>query len=413
MVFDSTSLGVDEGEFDERLILRFERNVHRLVRLRHLTWEILVEYDEASTIFQEFEYCCPQLQSVTLWAPIGACGPGYDVQVFCFTNLSHVEIMFPTMSQEGQCAIASGSMRDMMRASPALVNLTLLFTEVTSSSSRQEDWLLDVLTENLDQTFFQLRELRITGKCIVIDWHKMLDQSSNKNHTRSFFLRHPHIQTLEIDCKPLSDISISPNSAQILFPSVRHFYGPDFICTALVASDVCLQLESLEAKDIRSDIDSTPSVAGAVKSLPKLRELRCPAQSSLLHPQVTELISVEALQKILFSAPEIEKLVISSGKYFKSVPNEFVNIFQAAPNLCEITLPLQVDTSIGGESVDCWDLAYKLGRKCPRLDTIISSVPGDPGPGGQWRIVRAHDGSVSEVRGLRAGHPEELHVLWM
>lgn len=215
-------------------------------------------------------------------------------------------------------------MLDMMRASPALTTLMLLFPESPDDHSYRarrdpEDWSLDTLTKALDQTFSQLRELSITGKSFVVEWHKMMVESNSSNPTRLFFLRHPHIQNLDVDCKPLTNILVSPSCAQELFPSLRHFHGPDFLCTALVGSDASLQLEVLEVKAGRSDIDSTTSLSDAAKALPKLRELSCLAQNALIDPGATELINVEALQKLLSVSPKLEKLVISSDKYFKSV----------------------------------------------------------------------------------------------
>lgn len=78
-----------------------------------------------------------------------------------------------------------------------------------------------------------------------------------------------------------------------------------------------------------------------------------------------------------------------------------------------LTLPLEVDSYAGEDSLDCWNLAYNLGGKCPSLNLIISFVPGKPEPGGWWRIIRTRDGSVREVRGVRANNPEEVHVIWM
>lgn len=87
MVYDTSSLRADDTSFGEYLILQFQKIIPRLVRLRHLTWEVLAEYYKAHTIFKEFKAFCPQLQSITLWTPLGVSRLGQYLLIKIVTSL--------------------------------------------------------------------------------------------------------------------------------------------------------------------------------------------------------------------------------------------------------------------------------------------------------------------------------------
>lgn len=69
ILHDYSGMVATNREFEEYLVLRYQRIIPELVRLRHLTWDILFEFLEASTVFEVFERRCTRFKSVALWAP--------------------------------------------------------------------------------------------------------------------------------------------------------------------------------------------------------------------------------------------------------------------------------------------------------------------------------------------------------
>jgi hypothetical protein len=102
-----------------------------------------------------------------------------------------------------------------------------------------------------------LRKLSLSGDP-KLDWDPVFHQRSNPAPTRPFFINHQHIHTLIPDWMPEAFVAVDPNEMQELFPALRHFVGHDFLCIALVQSDLLLQLESL-------CITSTCSEAGTAR----------------------------------------------------------------------------------------------------------------------------------------------------
>lgn len=86
-----------------------------------------------------------------------------------------------------------------------------------------------------------------------------------------------------------------------------------------VRSDIGLQLERLEIKNALHGIDSTVDVAKAVKTLPKLRKLTCPAHTPFQRDG-PDPVNITTLEQILSAAPELRELVISDYTCYRSLP---------------------------------------------------------------------------------------------
>lgn len=168
-------------------------------------------------------------------------------------------------------------------------------------------WSPKILFDAVNLTFPKLRELKIMGACETIEQKTPSDRMSRNAFVHSFFPNHPFIHTLEIDWV---DLSFSPLTIPALFPALRHFLGPAYICTALIGSSLRSQIETLKMPNYLIDDRAIPEVADAITELPMLRELEYPTYC--LHSGHSEFdgatIRPTALRKILSAAPRLRKL---------------------------------------------------------------------------------------------------------
>lgn len=189
------------------------------------------------------------------------------------------------------------------------------------------DWSPNEIFETFNVTLPELFELRMTGPYLSVDWDALLIQTDNLDPTRSFFLRHPNIRTLEFDRNSEPGSSISPNTLSTLFPCLQRFFGPDRICAAVVQSHMS-QLESLCILDAIDGKEPT-QVVDAVERLPRLRELGFPAHIES-NNYFTAFVDIQGLGKIVSAAPLLERLTISTSAFLLRLSVSGVSLLVAA-----------------------------------------------------------------------------------
>lgn len=169
----------------------------------------------------------------------------------------------------------------MIQSSPGLRTLSLDFTYGVGPNR----WLANEIFDAFDVTAAELRELRLKGPLLLIDWDTLLVHADKPDPTRSFFLRHPHIHTLELDVVIGPSSSISPCTLPTLFPSLRDFFGPEHICAALVQLHRS-QLESTDTMDTMLTEHPILQVVEMAQHPPRLRELEFPAQINFVFSNI-------------------------------------------------------------------------------------------------------------------------------
>lgn len=131
----------------------------------------------------------------------------------------------------------------MIQASPNLRSLDL--TASIYSSWNASPWPDNISSSHSVKTFPDLRTYR-TGGTIDPDWSSFFE-APETNEFRSFLQLHPRLHTVVIASKEQVDgyDNVDPNILAGLFPSLRHFEGPAFLCEALVQSTLAPRLETL------------------------------------------------------------------------------------------------------------------------------------------------------------------------
>jgi hypothetical protein len=134
-------------------------------------------------------------------------------------------------------------------------------------------------------------------------------------------MNHQHIHMLVLQwLHEPSPVVIDPKAMAELFPALRHFTGREYVCSALVQSDLRLQLGSL---GILTEGGAARRVAAAITELPELRRLEFPADNYALDSYIgidSSEIDNHALQVILFAAPKLRNLRLSVTTRLKKSP---------------------------------------------------------------------------------------------
>ncbi|KAG8741043.1 hypothetical protein FRC10_003427 [Ceratobasidium sp. 414] len=248
-------------------------------------------------------------------------------------------------------------MVDMIRASPNLESLEL---DLRDTSTDLLKWSPDQLCSGLDTTFPNLRVLRTLGVAAP-DWESFFEDPENSPY-RQFLQSHPKLHTVSMGwVLEHSWQGFPAESVAALFPSLRHFEGPLFICQALASSSVAAQFESLSALDESLENDEIVDLSESAVQMPNLRSLSFGLQNDELNG--------EALTKLLSLAPHLTKLAVWS---IPSDLGELVDILKAAPNLEELTMHidkmLEIVQAMGETSASA--LVRELALELPNLRVV-------------------------------------------
>jgi hypothetical protein len=203
----------------------------------------------------------------------------------------------------------------MIQSSPELTSLKLEMSHDFGPEYKALD--VNHFFEMLGNTFPRLRELSLSGDA-ALDWDHVIHQTHNPDPTRLFFMNHQCIHTLVLDWVPKASIVVDPKTMQELFPALRHFTGWDFMCIALVRSNLRFQLEGLGIRiDWSIGAGTASQVSDAITDLPQLRWLEFPTDTCwTMYDSIPEdyfNIDVQALQVILSASPKLRELEITPG----------------------------------------------------------------------------------------------------
>lgn len=207
--------------------------VPRLPRLKHLSWELRLVPDDLE-IFPLFQRRCPSLDSIHLFVfnpPSESHDTSQYRALFNFTELTHISIR--NVNQHQLTFVGQ-----MLTASPNLVSLKLDVAPRGRTPGfptiMSPDEVLNYLGDQF--TFTSLRSFHLQGGFCLYRHHFFTHTSSPTSPLRSFFERHPAIQDLGFNAAQ-SDAphhgKIQPMGLSQLFPSLKHFRGPAFLCRPL------------------------------------------------------------------------------------------------------------------------------------------------------------------------------------
>ena len=160
---------------------------------------------------------------------------------------------------------------DMIQASPSLRSLDL--TVSTRFVWNATPWPSNSSPSSA-QVFQDLRIYRVGGS---VDPHwRSFFEAPETNEFHSFLRLHPHLHTVSISWieQTVGHDNVSPEALADLFPSLRHFEGPLFLCEALVQSTLASRLETLGILDRQSRNERLSRVAARKPRLPELRTLK-------------------------------------------------------------------------------------------------------------------------------------------
>ncbi|KAG8704391.1 hypothetical protein FRC09_003549 [Ceratobasidium sp. 395] len=248
-------------------------------------------------------------------------------------------------------------MIDMIRASPDLRSLELDLSDYMVDRLR---WSPDQLCSSLDVTFPNLRVLRMLG-ATTPDWQSFFEDPEASSY-HQFLQRHPKLHTVSIGWTHEHSWRDFPaESVAALFPSLRRFEGPFFICQALVSSSIAAQIESLSALDEVSEGDEMVDFSENAVDMPSLRSLSLRLED--------EELDGDALTKVLSLAPSLTKLAVWS---VTSEVGDFIDILKHAPNLEELTMPIDkmLDIVQAMRETSASALIYELARELPNLQLV-------------------------------------------
>ncbi|KAF8607033.1 hypothetical protein BDV93DRAFT_520628 [Ceratobasidium sp. AG-I] len=287
---------------------------------------------------------------------------------------------------------------EMIQASPNLRSLDL--TILTHYSWNATPWADSSSSLGSIKVFRDLHTYRVGGT-VDPNWVSFFE-TPGTNEFRQFLELHPHLHTVNIASTLLPNeyIGFDPEVLASLFPSLRHFEGPAFLCEALVQSTLATQLETLGiSEETFNDNEMVSRVAGKMRRLPELRTLMYMFDGTI---NDNDFPIVEV---IMGSTPKLTHLFVSHIS---------VNQFGLLPDALKQTPDLQVlstsfkellrDSSNGSYNNVLLRLVKPLAVVCPRLEYLYSSwsTVGRY----HWKIARKR-GEAVKVRseGLRENKP--------
>lgn len=203
----------------------------------------------------------------------------------------------------------------MLIASPGLISLKLYLSLHQSPLARPK-FPADALVTSLGNqlVFTSLHTFHLRGT-LEFNWDAFFTHTSTSTSPlRAFFSRHSGIQDLVLDsnhCRPYPG-EIQPHDLSQLFPSLKHFEGPAFLCKPLVSSPLAGQFQTLVIMDeILYKGTGLREIAEDGKPLPRLRQLTISAWSA--KRQV--VLRVSALKTLLQASVQLEKLETNADLY--------------------------------------------------------------------------------------------------
>ncbi|KAF8607038.1 hypothetical protein BDV93DRAFT_542618 [Ceratobasidium sp. AG-I] len=343
LIIDPARYEEDEEEEGEWSHFFSEQVISKLVHLEYLSWDAPRPPQPRTTL--AFTEHCLQLRSVEL--KIRGFSLSEDAD---FNNRPGGPSALPKRLPY--------TVTNMIQASPNLRSLDLTCSTLFGWDATP--WSKNPPSSNGFQVFRNLRIYRTDGS-VDPNWLSFFE-APKTNDLRLFLQLHPRLHTVTIASKPPVQgyDSIDPETLAGLFPSLRHFEGPAFLCEALVQSSLAPFLKTLGISD-EALIDSEVlcRIAMKAKHLSELQTLKY---------VLSRTISGDALPTMLAATPKLKHLFISHISLSQLSGDE---------NLQLLLKPIKPLTAI-----------------CPRLEYLYDCWP--IGCRRCWRVVRK-DGEVVKV----------------
>ncbi|CAE6402058.1 unnamed protein product [Rhizoctonia solani] len=382
-------------------LVHLELLVPCLAKLRYLEWDAWFAYD--AKYLKLFQTHCQSLKGVELI--ITNLWPAKSDQFklcFNFSNLSHISITLPGitfMSAEHSSGYLP-PLTQLLTACPGLVSLTLKnmppcpISVVNIVSSLGSNFVFS------DLLIFRIHWISEKYQPVGdnINWSNFFSPPHSDSHRlRSFFLRHKGIEDLALgwSCGTSYEERIDPNEIVLLFPSLKRFEGPAFLCNAITKSDIAQNLEVLTIVDpFMENTDWLDTMGGELRSMPKLRSLiiRAHGEDDILDPLV--------LDNFISAAPGIETLEC------RPAVHDFVAVLIAishAPKLRKLVAygPSWVASALDQEFIEIsagedWiNMISRVAKRCHSLESFenVNGWIGDL----CWQIVRDESGKYQSV----------------
>ncbi|QRV75877.1 F-box-like protein [Ceratobasidium sp. AG-Ba] len=386
------------GDSDDRsvTITRLQYAISKLERLSHLYWDCSW-LPEDPYVFKVFQRSCPALRSVSL---------RITSERFDFNDEEYLDSL---QRQDEHCSSFNPGPDEyselpkplitMIKRSPNLRTLELDLKDVSMDHLK---WSPDQLCSSLKNTTFpELCVFRALGAAEP-EWQSFFEEPDESSY-RTFFQRHPNLHTISMSW--IREHSWPIEKAEqlaALFPSLRHFEGPAFICQALASSGLATQLESLSLLDRILEDDEIVEFAENAVEMPNLQSLSFALES--------EELDSESLSKVLSLSPSLKKLAVWSVTHEL---NELVDILKHAPNLEEFTIyidtMLQIVKAVGKTSAS--ELVHELALQLPNLRMVHDC--SQPELQRRWEIHRTSENNVrvAHVQLVREGPPRNPYPI--
>ncbi|CAE6466707.1 unnamed protein product [Rhizoctonia solani] len=356
----------------------FQPAIPYLKNLRTLAWRSQW-LPEKTALFTSLRTHCSLLRSVEIhnWYHIFDPIPDhYADSLFGFTNLDRLAINSKFLAH-GQNRLPE-SIIAMIRASANLKSLELNLGEPSTETDRT--WSPNKLFKEVGLVFPGLHTLRLGGR-IAVQWPLTLSKGSTFFHL--FFEKHQALESISLAWAPgLNEQNdLGPEVVTSLFPSVRHFEGPAFLCVSVLRSPLALQLESLSILDKQLGISKTQHInqlANAADSLPNLSVLNFYLESD---PQA----QYRAIKEISRIAPKLREICVQALQI--DLRMSIVEGLKHASNLRKLTARVSVVTP---------KALRALLNVCPRLEELQDTYK--PHAIRSWRVM--HGPAGVELRPL-------------
>ncbi|KAG8713613.1 hypothetical protein FRC11_011610 [Ceratobasidium sp. 423] len=231
------------------------------------------------------------------------------------------------------------------------------------------------------------------------DWNHFFTLPGRDSHPlRSFFLRHQGIEDLALGWCPDKSYEgdIEPDDIVQLFPSLKRFEGPAFLCNAIIKSDIAQNLEALAMVDMTflDQTDWLGAMGDGMRNMPRLRSLDIRAHG------FREILDPLILDDFILAAPGIETLEC------RLEVTDFVAILIAISHTRKLR-KLVVDGQSWVASAlnqrreenpayeDWEDVISRIAKRCRLLETF-ESVDGWEGSR-VWEVIRDEEGDYLDA----------------
>ncbi|CAE6357232.1 unnamed protein product [Rhizoctonia solani] len=379
-------------------LVHLEMLIPQLVKLKSLYWNVR----PMKKYMKLLQAHCPVLDNIELTnLALSPAKSEHYTSIFDFSNLSHISITFPykiSFKSFGGDLEYLPPLTRLLTSSPGLISLELknsMFGYISTVN----------IVSSLGNTcvFPRLRVFRICWanedhipEIDNSDWNNFFTSPNRDSHPlRSFFLRHQGIDDLALGWSPRTSYEgkIDPNETVDLFPSLKNFQGPAFLCNAITKSDIAQNLETITVIDctFNGEVDWLGAMADGLRGMPKLRSLHIATMG------YREVCDPRTLKAFALAAPGMEDFwcvleEVDFAEILRAVSHAQKLRKLVVDGLEWLASALDRDYDEKPTYEDWKDMISRLASQCRSLEWF------ECGDGSwHWRIVRDEKGNFSDI----------------